>query len=899
MGTCAAFLDDACGQDVELRQEVESLLEHHRLAQGFLESCPRTTTATLPEGTQIGIYQILSLLGAGGMGEVYRARDMKLGREVALKTLPKEFALNQEHLLRFQREARTLASLNHPNIAAIYGIEETGGATCLVLELVEGETLRGPLPMERALAVARQVAAALESAHAKGIIHRDLKPANVKMTRDGRIKVLDFGLAKAVLDAEPETCEAQVENSVGVDTVAGMIVGTPGYMSPEQASGKSVDQRTDIWAFGCLLYELLTGKRAFAGETLEQRIAAVRTSEPNWDALPGKTQAKIRKLLRGCLQKDSDRRLKHVAEARQTIERAERKRNRWGVAAAAALIVAACAVGMMLWRRPAAASDPSKWVQITSFPDSVSQPALSPDGKTLAFVRGPGTFYTPGQIYLKTLPDGEPKQLTDDDLGKMSPAFSPDGSRIAYTTVDDHFQWNTWLIPTLDGKPQRWLDNASGLVWMGKETVLFSEIRTGQHMTVVASNEDRSRARDVYDPKVDVGMAHRSYPSPDGRWALVAEMDIAWLPCRIVPLDGSSSGRVVGPPSGACTSAAWSPDGKWMYFSSSANGGFHLWRQRFPSGSSEQITSGPTEQEGLAITRDGRFLFTAVGQRQRPLMLHAGGQDRQISLEGYAYQPKFTPDGKLLVYRILKGSDVYSDLTQLWVTEPGSGHSEQLLAGYSMIGSSMYDISTDGSRLVISVRDPKGRHGLLLTPLDGRSPPHPIPGVEGDWAVFGKPGEVIFRSTDGFAYRVREDGTGLTKLIDQPVNRVYGVSPDKQWFVVSQDRTFIYSASGGPPVHLPDDIVLNWSADGKRLYLECGRVGMSVRAVGATYVIPLSPGEMLPRIIREGLRSEEDLAKLPGVQVIEAADVAPGPGPDVYAYSRETTQRNLFRIPIP
>ena len=309
---------------------------------------------------------------------------------------------------------------------------------------------------------------------------------------------------------------------------------------------------------------------------------------------------------------------------------------------------------------------------------------------------------------------------------------------------------------------------------------------------------------------------------------------------------------------------------------------------------------GSAEQEGIAITPDGRFLITAVGQRQRPLMLHAAGRDRQISLEGYAYQPKFTPDGKLLIYRILKGADVYSDPTQLWVVEPGSSHSEQLLPGYSIIGSGGYDISMDGTHLVISVRDPKGRRGLLLAPLDGRSPPRQIPGVEGDWAVFGKPGEVIFRSTDGFAYRVREDGTGLTKVIDKPVNRVYSISPDKQWLVVSRDRTSIYpSSGGGPPVHLPDDMVLNWSPDGKRLYFEWGRVGMSVRAVGATYVIPLSPGEMLPKIIREGLRSEQDLAKLPGVQVIEAADVAPGLGPDDYAYSRETTQRNLFRIPIP
>jgi serine/threonine protein kinase len=892
------FLNEACGPDSELCGEIQSLLE---LGPGsFLESHAYEATTTTLLGGQIGAYHILSLLGAGGMGEVYRAHDSKLDRDVALKILPKEFSLDHNRLARFRREARTLASLNHPNIATIYGLEESGGPTCLVLELVEGEILRTPLPVDVALDLAWQVAGALEAAHEKGIIHRDLKPSNIKVTPKGQVKVLDFGLAKAVCALEQDGDLSNLRVQTGLETLSGQIVGTPGYMSPEQALGERVDQRTDIWAFGCLLYELLAGKRAFQGDMLQDTIRAVLEREPDWNALPPKTPAKIRELLHRCLQKDASRRLPAIADARRFIERTRTGRNHWVVAAAvAATVLLTGAMADLLRKSPVTVSDPSEWVQLTNFSDSVGQPTLSPDGKMLAFVRGPGTFYTPGQVYLKRLPDGEPRQLTNDDLEKMSPAFSPDGSRIAYTTVDDHFLWDTWLFPTLDAKPKLWLENASGLAWTGKEKVLFSEIRTGQHMALVASQESRAKEHNVYNPKADNGMAHRSYPSPDGKWALVAEMDIRWLPCRIVPVDGSSSGRVVGPPSGACTFAAWSPDGKWMYFTSSANGGFHIWRQRFPSGSPEQITTGPTEQEGIAITPDSRFLITAVGQRQRPLMLHPAGRDRQISLEGYAYQPKFTPDGKLLIYRILKGADVYSDPTQLWVAEPGSGHSEQLLPGFSLFGSGSYDVSADGRRVVVSARDSKGRPGLWLAQLDRRSPPRQIPGVEGDWAVFGEPGEVIFRSTDGFAYRVREDGTGLTKAIEEPVNRVYSISPDKHWLVTSHGKTSIYSLSGGPPVRLPDDILLNWSPDGKRIYLEWGKLGMSVRAAGVTYVIPLSPGEMLPKIIRDGLRSEEDLAKLPGVQVIGAADIAPGPTPDIYAFSREITQRNLFRIPIP
>src|SRR5258706_2196481 len=255
------------------------------------------------------------------MGEVYRAHDSKLGRDVAIKTLPREFARDPERLARFRREARTLASLNHPNIAAIYGLEESEGATCLVLELVEGETLKGPLPIARALDYAWQIADGVEAAHEKSIVHRDLKPANIKVTPQGRIKVLDFGLAKAVFGSHHAQDISQLSAVIGPETVAGHVLGTPPYMSPEQARGGEVDKRTDIWAFGCVLYELLTGKRAFRGETLQNTVQAILESEPDWSVLPPKTPPKIIELLKRCLQKDIKLRVQDIGDARGVIEK--------------------------------------------------------------------------------------------------------------------------------------------------------------------------------------------------------------------------------------------------------------------------------------------------------------------------------------------------------------------------------------------------------------------------------------------------------------------------------------------------------------------------------------------------------------------------------------------------
>jgi serine/threonine protein kinase/TolB-like protein/tetratricopeptide (TPR) repeat protein len=329
------FLQRVCERDEALRLEVESLLSYEVAAASFLETPAADAAArgsTEMIGRQLGPYRILAPLGAGGMGEVYRARDSKLGRDVAIKVLPSHFTADPERRSRFAREARLLATLNHPHIGAIYGLEETEGVAALVLELVEGPTLadrlaRGPLPLPEALTIARQIAEALDAAHEKGIVHRDLKPANIVLqgagdasrlpSGDSRAKVLDFGVAKTMAVG----LEADLTESGSPDgTADGRILGTPAYMSPEQARGQAVDKRTDIWAFGCVLYEMLTGRLAFGGDTVSDTFVSILEREPDWAALPAQTPASIRTLLERCLRKDPQKRLHDIADARIEID---------------------------------------------------------------------------------------------------------------------------------------------------------------------------------------------------------------------------------------------------------------------------------------------------------------------------------------------------------------------------------------------------------------------------------------------------------------------------------------------------------------------------------------------------------------------------------------------------
>jgi serine/threonine protein kinase len=868
-------------------------------------------------GTRFGSYEITSLLGSGGMGEVYRARDTVLRRDVAIKVLQPAFSGDSQRLARFEREARVLAALNHPHIAAIYGIESAQDVSAIVLELVEGETLaevirRAPLPVAEALRLAGQIAEALDAAHKLGIVHRDLKPANIKLTTDGLVKVLDFGLAKTADGDAPALSESPTVAVEGTRT--GVVLGTAGYMSPEQARGHPVDVRSDIWSFGCVAYEMLAGRRAFGGPTASDTIARILEREPDWTALPRATPRAIRDLLKRCLQKDPDARASAIRDVHEVVDRALARGRRAAVPrapvlAGAAILALASALGGVLWFRSnqRRTADRSQWEQLTNFPDSAVEPALSPDGRMLAFIRGDSTFAARGEVYLKLLPDGDPTPLTRDGSLKLDPAFSPDGKRLAYTRVGNAAMtgsWDTWLLPVIRGEPRSWLRNASGLSWVGHDRILFSEISRGRHMGIVTSTESRTDSRELYFPEHEDGMAHRSSRSPDGKWVLVVEMNEGgvFTPCRLIPDEGGSAGRLVGPAPSRCTGAAWHPAGMWMYFAADAGDGFHVWRQRFPDGRPEQLTTGAiTQEEGLAIAADGRSLVTSVGQQQRGVWIRDRSGERKISLEGYAFWPLFSADGKRLCFRVAHGIATGQSATELWMTELDSGRVERLLAGQRV---TQYDLSRE-DRVVAAVPEADGKSRLWLTWLDGREAPRRLADFEATNPRFGATDAIYFNADEAGSvclFRTNPEGTIREKVIDEKWGRVLGqVSPDGSWLSawVGPD-TFVFPTVGGSGVRILEGAVsrLRWSPDGSRALLAVQDGGSSAFGFGRTYVLPLERGSMLPRMPPGGFRTEAEIAALPGVDVLPYGDVTFSPTPGVYAFSRITVTRNLFRIPL-
>jgi Tol biopolymer transport system component/tRNA A-37 threonylcarbamoyl transferase component Bud32 len=885
-------------------------------------------------GQTLGHYRIDSKLGEGGMGVVYRAFDTHLDRAVAIKVLRPDAIASPERKRRFVQEAKSASGLNHPCIIHIYDIDTAnlpdGPMDFIAMEFVPGKTLdqcigKNGLILKDTLKYGIQIADALTRAHAAGIVHRDLKPANIIVADDGRVKLLDFGLAKLTekIDNDPEGAATTMAAQESPETEEGAIVGTVAYMSPEQAEGRKVDGRSDIFSFGSVLYEMVTGRRAFEGATKISTLSAILHKEPKAASeISPAVPMELEKIIARCLRKDPQRRAQGIADIKVALEELKEESQSGKlsgqVAGAAAvrplarsprrfvtisagvlaLLVAIAGLAWWLLKRPASAPARSEWVQITNLPDSVVQPALSSDGRMLTFIRGPLSFITSGQVYVKMLPSGEPVQLTHDNRPKMSPVFSPDGSRIAYTVPG---AWDTWAVPVLGGEPRLWLPNASGLGWIDKSKLLFSEIKDQrQHMAIVTADESRAGSRDLYLPPHERGMIHRSYPSPDGKRMLMVEMNERGNidRCRLAPMDGSSTGQQIGPPSGACTFAAWSPDGEWMYFSSDSGGAFHTWRQRFPDGQPEQITSGPTEEEGLALAPDGRSFITAVGLTQSSIWLHDGGGDRQISLEGYAFEPKFTPDGKRLLYNVRKGASI-----ELWVAELDSGRSEPLLPGFAVArtGYGSYDISPDGRQVVVASPDGDGKLRLWLAPLDRRAPPRQISNIEGEQPVFGATGEIFFRSVEGtasFLYRVQEDGSQLRKAFDVPIVALSAESPDHNWLALGAGGVTIFRVDGGAPLRTQiqaSATTLKWSGDGKHVFVQ----GKSGANLDKAYVLPLAPGHLVPESIVRGLPSEPEILKLPGVRVISLRNVVPGPTADIYAFRRESVQRNLYRVPVP
>ncbi len=453
---------------------------------------------SLKPGSRLGPYEIAASIGAGGMGEVFRARDTKLGRDVAIKVLPAALAEDAERVGRFRREAQVLAALNHPNIAAIYGLEETEGRVALVMELVPGEDLaerlkRGRLPLDEALAISRQIAEALEEAHEKGIVHRDLKPANIKVTADGKVKVLDFGLAKALGGDGSSEGASDVSNSPTLSrhaTEAGLILGTAAYMSPEQARGKSVDKRADIWSFGVVLFELFSGKRLFTGETVTDVLAAVLTRDPDWSSLPPGLPAGVRAVMARCLERDPKRRLRDIGEARLSLEPHPVASSSPALTPQAAptapadtaprrrrlptgLVVAGLLGAWLLSRRGSTGGERPVFVYDIE-PEAGTTLALSDypvldisrDGSRIVYAaRRDGAQH----LYVRERSNPVARRVPGTD-GGISPSFSPDGRSIAF------FAGNKLKVASLDGAPVVLTDvnDPRGVTWLDGETLAFS-----------------------------------------------------------------------------------------------------------------------------------------------------------------------------------------------------------------------------------------------------------------------------------------------------------------------------------------------------------------------------------------------------------------------------------------
>ena len=733
-------------------------------------------------GAKFGFYEVVSQIGAGGMGEVYQAHDSKLARDVAIKVLPEAFAHDAERLSRFQREAKMLAALNHPNIATIFGLEHSDGVQYLVMELVSGETLQervkrdGAVPIEEALAIAKQIAEALEAAHEKGIIHRDLKPANVKLTPEGKVKVLDFGLAKAFAgDATSEEIGNSPTLSMAA-TMQGVILGTAAYMSPEQAKGKAVDKRTDIWAFGCVLYELLTGKQAFYGEDITEILAAVVRAEPDWQALSAATPLKVRDLLRRCLQKDKILRMRDAGDARIEIHEA----------------LAAPPTAVATPGAPAVHLSAETGVDGSLYTALGPSALLSPDGTRLALVASGADQKR--RIYIRSLDQLQATALSGTENAR-DPFFSPDSQWVGFfadgklkkisvqggvavmlcdAPTDRGGSWGEdgtivftpdivvalSKVSSMGGTPQpsttldmevcettqRWPQ-----VLPGGKTLLFTSGTTAAGLSLedadivvysMASGQRKTVQRGGFYARY-LPSGHVVYMREGTLFALPFDLQRLTVTGQPVPiLDG-----VAAAPSSGGAQFSFSETGNLVYVAG-GSGSQKLslyWMDR--EGKFQPLLETPGGYSNPAFSPDGKRLALEIFDgKRRDIWVYGWERDTLARLTfggGNNGYPVWTPDGQRIVYSSQEKGGVFN---LWWIRADGAGDAQRLAESkYFQIGRSW---RPDGKVLAFRQFNPGTGWDIMTLP------------VEGDAKSGWKPGKPMPRDVYEFAARRHVDVRG-------------------------------------------------------------------------------------------------------------------------------------------
>jgi len=855
---------------------------------------------------RLGPYEILSPLGAGGMGEVYRATDTKLRRDVAIKVLPAAFAEDKERLARFKREAQLLAQLNHPNIAAIHGLEDSDGVRALIMELVEGPTLAerlvsGSLSLNESLSVSLQIAHALEEAHEKGIVHRDLKPQNIKASIEGKVKVLDFGLAKAMDSGSGFASPADLAHSPTVTfggTREGVILGTAAYMSPEQARGSAVDKRADIWAFGVILYEMVAGERLFNEGTVVDTLSAVMRKPIELDRLPAATPAAFRRLLARCLERDPKQRLRDIGEARIALEtlisrgtdeddpkversrRVHRSSARFVLTVAAGSVAVAALLGAALvgWLRRPEIAEPVR-IRALTYSGSDSDPAASPDGKLVAFTSKRDGV---SRIWIKQLVGGGEAPLTSGPDGRAR--FSPDGASLLFVR-DLGTTQGVYRTGLVGGEPRRLVDNATAADWSPDGSrIVFARSRgdSGESSQLGILEVATGRETVVAELRNQLLLSPRW--SPDGSAIAFASGRLTVENWTIQTVE-LATGRIAPVPPGlpgvAIGGLAWSGGGKTLFYVQStaimgdvSGGGNRVIRCDVASGERRSmfwadglssINSSVGTISQTDVIAPGRLIFNQRLRRQnlREVELAAPGRNpvSRLLAEGSSIdrQPTYSPDGKQILFSSSRGGNL-----DLWTIDLATGALRQVTDDAAQDWDPAY--MPDGRQILWSSNRGGASYEVWLANADGSgarqvtrdgvSAQNPTATADGSWIVYWSSNWSSNAEHAGI-WKIRLDGTAATRLLEASPTAT-DVSPDGRYLLFAdlQDRSNLRATirflevESGRVVPFTIDVRFSlgapeviwgrarWSRDGRAIYF----VGENEQGLSGVFEQAFAPG---------------------------------------------------------